>query len=256
MELDGRSVTPEELAALALYNYGHFTTMRVDGGRVRGLSLHLRRLVDNCRTVFDADLDPDTVRRLVRRACGEGATMVRVTVFAPDLNLARPARAAEPHILVTTRPVHDGEPPPLRLRTARHERDEPGVKHVGLFAAIRLRRLAQRAGYDDVLFVDRHGNVSEGATWNVGFFDGERLVWPVAECLPGVTVALLRSLGRAETVREVDLAAAASMPVAFVANAAVGVRPVGQIDETAYEAAAGIVRELREAYLALPGEEL
>lgn len=43
MELDGRSVMADELARLALYNYGHFTTMRVDAGRVRGLSLHLRR---------------------------------------------------------------------------------------------------------------------------------------------------------------------------------------------------------------------
>lgn len=253
MELDGRRVTAEELAALALYNYGHFTTMRVDGGRVRGLSLHLRRLVDNCRTLFDADLDPDTVRRLVRRACGDGSTMVRVTVFAPDLDLARPAHAAEPHILVTTRPVQDHGLPPLRLRTARHERDEPGVKHVGLFAAIRQRRVAQQGGFDDVLFVDRHGNVSEGATWNIGFFDGERLVWPAAEYLPGVTVALLRSLGRAESTREVDLASASAMPAAFVTNAAVGVRQVGQIDEITY---AGDVRELREAYLAIPGEDL
>jgi hypothetical protein len=30
MELDGRSVTADELARLALYNYGHFTTMRVE----------------------------------------------------------------------------------------------------------------------------------------------------------------------------------------------------------------------------------
>jgi branched-subunit amino acid aminotransferase/4-amino-4-deoxychorismate lyase len=56
-------VTADELARLALYNYGHFTTMRVDAGRVRGLSLHLRRLVNACRTVFDAELDPATVCR-------------------------------------------------------------------------------------------------------------------------------------------------------------------------------------------------
>src|SRR6266540_2864338 len=45
MELDGRPVDPAELATLALYNYGHFTSMRVDAGRVRGLTLHLDRLV-------------------------------------------------------------------------------------------------------------------------------------------------------------------------------------------------------------------
>ncbi|MFE9958913.1 hypothetical protein [Micromonospora sp. NPDC005299] len=63
MELDGRSVAADELARLPLYNYGHFTTMRVDAGRVRGLSLHQRRLVNDCRTVFDAELDPATVCR-------------------------------------------------------------------------------------------------------------------------------------------------------------------------------------------------
>ena len=61
MELDGRSVTADEVARLARYNDGHFTTMRVDAGRVRDLSLHPRRLVNDCRTVFDAELDPATV---------------------------------------------------------------------------------------------------------------------------------------------------------------------------------------------------
>ncbi len=37
IELDDRSVTADELARPALYNYGgHFTTMRLDAGRVRG----------------------------------------------------------------------------------------------------------------------------------------------------------------------------------------------------------------------------
>lgn len=56
IELDGRPVDPARLAALALYNYGHFTSMRVDEGRVRGLSLHLQRLVRDCSALYDADL--------------------------------------------------------------------------------------------------------------------------------------------------------------------------------------------------------
>jgi hypothetical protein len=62
MEPDGRSVPADELARLALHNYGHFTTMRVDAGRVRSPSLHPHRLVNDCRTVFDTELDPATVR--------------------------------------------------------------------------------------------------------------------------------------------------------------------------------------------------
>jgi branched-subunit amino acid aminotransferase/4-amino-4-deoxychorismate lyase len=256
MELDGRSVTADELARLALYNYGHFTTMRVDGGRVRGLSLHLRRLVNDCRTVFDAELDPATIRRLVRRTCGDSPTMVRVTVFAPDLDLGRPARFVEPRLLVTTRPVQDHDLPPLRLQTAQYERDNPRVKHVGLFGPTWQRRKAQHNGFDDVLFVDRHGSISEGATWNLGFHDGERLVWPAAEQLPGVTMTLVRSLGHASAARRIPVASVASMSAAFATNAAVGVRPIGQIDQTTFPGNAEIVRELRAAYLAIPGEEL
>lgn len=67
IELDGRPVTADDLASLALYNYGHFTSMLVSDGRVRGLSFHLRRLVNDCRTLFATDLDRSTVRKLVRR---------------------------------------------------------------------------------------------------------------------------------------------------------------------------------------------
>ncbi|WP_246278328.1 aminotransferase class IV family protein [Phytohabitans rumicis] len=254
MEFDGRAVTPDELARLALVNYGHFTTMRVDRGRVRGLSLHLERLVRDCRALFDADLDPATVRRLVRRVRGDSPIMVRVTVFAPDLDLGRPARFVEPRLLVSTRPVQDHDLPPLRLQTSGYERDRPRVKHVGLFGAMEQRRKAQRNGFDDVLFVDRHGNVSEGATWNIGFIEGESVVWPAAEQLPGVTMALLKGLSQTAMVR--PIAEPASMSAAFVTNAAVGVRPVGQIDDTALASDAAIIGELQAAYLAIPGEEL
>jgi branched-subunit amino acid aminotransferase/4-amino-4-deoxychorismate lyase len=61
-ELNGRPVERAQLQALALTNYGHFTTMRVEDGGVRGLSLHLDRLRTDCRALFDAEIDADRVR--------------------------------------------------------------------------------------------------------------------------------------------------------------------------------------------------
>jgi branched-subunit amino acid aminotransferase/4-amino-4-deoxychorismate lyase len=108
-----------------------------------------------------------------------------------------------------------------------------------------------------VLFVDDRSRIYEGATWSIGFVDGDRLVWPDAECLPGVTMALLKALdGPQSTTAEIGLASAASFPAAFVTNAAVGVRPVQLIDHIRYDADAELIRELREAYLAIPGEDL
>jgi branched-subunit amino acid aminotransferase/4-amino-4-deoxychorismate lyase len=257
MELDGSPAAAKDLACLALYNYGHFTTMLVSGGRVRGLSLHLRRLADDCRALFDAELDLDLVRALVRRARSDVPQMVRVTVYAPELDLAHPGAEQEPHILVTTRSAQAQRLPPLRLRSVAYRRDIPWVKHVGLFETIRQRRMAQRAGFDDVLFVDESSRVLEGATWNIGFHDGCRMVWPTGDRLPGVTTELVKSLGASTwSACELDLAAAADYPIAFATNAAVGLRVIGSLDEVHYDTVAAVLEDLSRRYLAIPGEEV
>jgi branched-subunit amino acid aminotransferase/4-amino-4-deoxychorismate lyase len=261
MYLDGRPVTVEELAALALGNYGHFTSMLVTDGRVRGLSLHLERLVADCARLFDHDLDADRIRDLIRRVELPPTSVVRVTVYQPDLDLPRPAAAAAPRVLVTTRAAASHPVPPLRVRSQVYQRDLAQVKHVGLFASLTHRAAAQRSGADDVLFVDATSAISEGATWNVGLIDGDdRLVWPVADCLPGVTQRLLdgawRRSGRAAVQRRVHLADRRDLRAAFATNAAVGVRPVSEIDGTAYPADHPMLSALSALYAAVPAERI
>lgn len=183
----------DQITALALINYGHFTSMRVEDQRVRGLSLHLERLMRDCRRVFDADLDPDRVRYLLRHAVADAprSVVARVTVFDPDLPLGHPGADAEPQLLVTTRPAALTPLAALRLQSAQYCRELPDVKHVGLFGSLRHRRIAQRNGFDDVLFTNADTSISEAATSNIGFFDGDQIVWPQADCLPGVTMRLI-----------------------------------------------------------------
>ena len=52
-----------------------------------------------------------------------------------------------------------------------------------------LRHLAQAM---DALFVTADGAISEGSIWNIGFFDGERIVWPRAPMLRGISMQLLQ----------------------------------------------------------------
>jgi len=256
MELDGAPVTLEQLAALAIGNYGHFTTMRVERGGVRGLSLHLRRLVDDCATVFDAELDPDRVRHLVRRVldrAGDPVT-VRVTVFDPALTRDHPAAPAHPRLLVTRRPAAPDPPAPLRVRSSVYCREAPAVKHVALFGTLRRRREAQRAGFDDVLFVDGAARVCEGATWNVGFCAGERLLWPRAECLSGVTMRLLQGVEEPTSTVPITLADLSGMEAAFATNANAGVRPVAAIDSHRWAGEHPAVRRLAKRYAEIAPE--
>jgi branched-subunit amino acid aminotransferase/4-amino-4-deoxychorismate lyase len=232
-ELNGVPADLDQVTALALINYGHYTSMRVDDLRVRGLSLHLDRLVQDCRRVFDADLDPTRIRRLVRHALARAprSVVVRVTVFDPDLELGHPGANAEPHLLVTIRPAALTPFPRLRLQSAVYRRELPGIKHVGLFGSLWRRRIAQRNGFDDVLFTAADSTISEAATSNIGLLDGEQIVWPQGDCLEGVTMRLINQVfdGRT-TTRPVTLSQLAEADAVFATNAAVGVRPIGGVD--------------------------
>ncbi|WP_411103385.1 aminotransferase class IV family protein [Streptomyces sp. cmx-4-9] len=255
-ELNGVPVEPAQWQSLALTNYGHFTTMRVDDGRVRGLALHLDRLRRDCGTLFGVDLDPRRVRELARRAVpASGAVVVRVTVFDPECDLGHPAAARQPQVLVTSRPAGALPLPPLRVRPVACVREVPEVKSVGLFAGLHHRRQAQLAGFDDALFVDREQAVSEGATWNVGFFDGHRVLWPEADCLAGVTMELLKGVHDHDT-RRVPLAELSQLQAAFATNAAIGVRTISAVGGTGLPGAPDIVAALHRQYTAIPGDLL
>lgn len=254
--LNGKPASPDELLSLALVNIGHFTSMRVDDGSIRGLPLHMERLTKDCKTVWGADLDTARVRDFVRQAL-DGQTqpcVVRVTIYDPKVDMGHPANAGEPQVLVTVRGAGTMPPAPLRAMSMPYERDLPEVKHVGLFGALHTRRSAQLAGFDDALFVGRDGLVSEGGTWNIGFVDQNgTVVWPQAPVLPGVTMALLQQ--RAEhRITTVTLEQAKDMAAAFATNTSIGVRALAAIDDTQLPTEHPVLDRLRETYLSIPGE--
>ncbi|MEV7602548.1 aminotransferase class IV [Kitasatospora sp. NPDC089797] len=257
IEIDGVPADPARLAALGLLNYGHFTTLRVEAGAVRGLTLHLDRLVRDGRTLFGAGPDRAVVRERIRAVlpADGGPVTVRVTGYDPALGLERPAAPAAPALLVTTRPAATAALPPLRVRTAAYRRELPGVKHVGLFGLVHHRRAAQLAGYDDVLLTDDGGLVTEGATWNVGFLAGDKLVRPEGPSLPGVTEALLADAYDGPQSREpVRAAELARFDAAFALNAGFGLRPLAAVDGTAFDPDHPLLAELRAAYLGIAAE--
>ncbi|MEU8665443.1 aminotransferase class IV family protein [Streptomyces anulatus] len=257
--LDGKPVSVDDLLPLALTNVGHFTSMRVDAdSSIRGLTLHLERLARDCEIVWHAPLNADHVREYVRHAV-DGQTLpcvVRVTVFDPKIEMGHPADANEPHVLVSVRGAGALPPAAMRAQSLVYERDLPRVKHIGLFGALHARGAAQRADFDDALFVGRDGFVSEGGTWNVAFVDQEgTVVWPDAPVLPGVTMALLQQQAEHRTAT-VTLDQAKGMAAAFATNTSIGVRPLAAIDDTEFPVDHPVLRQLQEAYLSIPGETL
>ncbi|MFS8103707.1 aminotransferase class IV family protein [Lentzea alba] len=259
MDLNGTPATLDQMKALALTNYGHFTSMLVENGEVRGLSLHMARLARDCRQLFDQDLDTGRVRGYVRKALGEhagGRVVVRVSVFDPALDLGTIGRDAQPHVLVTHRRAAGGLPAPWRLQAAAYVRDMPSVKHVGLFGSMQRRRAAQKDGYDDVLFLNPDGTISEVATSNIGFVREGRIIWPRSAYLAGITMTLLHQELDEQIVTEpLTLSDLPGMDAAFATNAATGVRAVSSVDSTEWASEAHpVLKELRELYADIPAE--
>lgn len=253
-ELNGNPIGLEPLQVLALTNYGHFTSMRVEDGRVRGLSLHLDRLARDCQAVFGVELDLDRVREFARRAVpATGTCVVRVTIFDPALDLGHVGSDAHPQVLVTTRPAGPLPLPAFRVQSVVYTRDMPAVKSVGLFGSLRHRRDAQRAGFDDALFVDTQSVISEGGTWNVAFVKDDEVIWPNADCLVGTTMELLREV-HPSSVGIVRLADIGGFDAAFATNIGIGVRAISGVDDVVLPDSHPVIEQLRKEYSELSGD--
>lgn len=260
MQINGAPATQDQLKALALTNYGHFTSMLVEDNRVRGLSLHMQRLTNDCRQLFDVELDTEQVRSYIRAALDDQAqpTVVRVTVYDPNLDLGSIGGHAQPQVLVTTRAASTAPPSAWRLQAVSYQRDIPSIKHVGLFGAMKRRRDAQREGYDDVLFLNKDGTVSEIATSNIGCIRDGQIVWPRSEWLTGVTMTLLnQELDEPLASEPLTLTDLKAMEAVFATNAATGVRPIAGVDNMEWSSAKHpMLAELRELYAGIPGETM
>ncbi|NZA25192.1 aminotransferase class IV [Luteimonas sp. SJ-92] len=261
--IDGRPAPAAALQALALTNYGHFTTMQVRAGAVRGLDLHLERLRDATRELFGRDLDPARLRagwRGALAAAGVVDCTLRSMVFAPGADPA-PVGTDDAAVLVLDVVSVAREPAAaaLRVRSFGYCRAAPNLKHLGTFALFHHRRLALLEGHDDALFVDAQGRVLEGSVWNLGFLDGAGVVWPEGPALRGVTERLLQAglaeAGVPQAIRPVGLDQVADFRGAFTCNSR-GVQTIGAIDGLEFAASGDAARLPREALERRPWQPL
>lgn len=259
LELNGAPARSEDLAGA--FGYGHFTAMQVRDGKVRGLDVHLNRLVTSTRRMFASELDTDAVLGYVRQAIqSDDALSVRVLIFSRAMNWSDPGEPAAPDVLVRTGPPKEHELTPLRLRSVRYERVLPEVKHVGTFGLVHHAREAMLAGYDDALFVDYQGRVSEASIWNVGFLDSGTVVWPQAPVLDGIAQQLVRKgldrNGIPQETRDVHPADLPEFDATFLTNSESVGWPVASVDDVELPFAPEATRILTEAYESNPWDEI
>lgn len=259
-EIDGRPADLAGLHRVATWNYGHFTSMQVREGSVRGLDLHLRRLAEASLALFGegAASDGDRVRELIRHALGaERDASVRVAVVP---RVGAPPLSTEVMVSVTD-PVGDSPRPALRVRTATYERELPHLKHVATLGLTYHWLQARAAGFDDVLFVGRDGALREGSVWNVAFWDGRQVVWPEADVLPGITMQLLQGsltrIGVPWSTRPLTSDDLPALRAAAAANSHCPSQPLAGVDQVTFPDQGGaLVDALNSAWAEVPWDVL
>ncbi len=238
--IDGAPATVEDLTHQALINYGAYTSFAVAGGAVRGLDRHLARLTHAGHALFGAAVPETEVRALIRQALGGRVdAFVRVSLFSHDISPRTPGHEGPPSVMVGVfPPVPPLGETPLRLQVQTYARETPDLKHVATMGLIRARRQARVDGYDDALFVDSEGRISEGSLWNIGLLCGDRVIWPEAPMLEGVSQALitahLADVGLNHETRVVTAADLPGFDGAFITNSATPACGVAAIGDHAF----------------------
>lgn len=263
LELNGGPADADDLRHLVQTNYGHFTAMRVEDGSVRGLDLHLDRLQSATRELFGSELGRERVRGYLCHALNgaAGAWSLRVNVFARALDREHMDKTVDVDVLIAVSPAPIPATQPLRVKSFVYAREAAHIKHVGTFALFHHRRLARQAGFDDALFADAGGRISEGSIWNIGFVDrAGAVVWPQAPQLDGVGMRLvdtgLASQGMSSCTRPVHLGDLGMFRAAFFSNANTPVRAIAAIDERHFDADPEIGQRLLAAYQSNPPQAI
>jgi branched-subunit amino acid aminotransferase/4-amino-4-deoxychorismate lyase len=208
--------------------------------------------------LFGRALPDDRVRSCLRAALEAGPADLSMiaTVYSPAGEFTVAGADVEPEVLVRTGPAGFGPAGPLTLATVEYERVLPTVKHVGEVAKTYFLRQAVGQGFDDAAFVDRRGRLSEGSIWNLAFWDGTSVVWPMAEMLGGTTMGIVRRqldrLDVPQRVREVTLADLPALAGAVVMNSWTPGVPVHRIGSVPLPEAPEFLELLHRGYQAEP----
>ena len=257
LTVDGAPATPVDLAHVALVNYGAYTSFRVEQGGVRGLDLHLARLEAEALELFGEPVGEARICEFLRAAvAGQDACWLRVGLFSPEISPRTPDWTGRPSVMIAASPPPAPLAESVRVQVQTYAREAPHLKHAATFGLIRARRLARSAGFDDALFVDPEGHVTEGSLWNIGFIYGDQVIWPRAPMLAGVAQALvqrgLAHSGLTARTAPVHVGELARFDGAFLCNSAAPACAVAAIGDHAFATSPGMIERLQAAWASNP----
>jgi len=213
---------------------GVFETIRVRKGRPIFLQEHLRRL-NEALPIFELEFDLD-----MRRTMDVAARLIEKNGVESGLLKIICSRGPEGK---TDRIIHTGKKNyddadrgsfGVSLAEARRNETSPlcGIKSISYAENALALRQAQDLGYEEAIFLNGRGFVSEGSRTNIFWIADGRVFTPSPDCglLPGVArqkiIDLCGNLGIGMTTGHFTLDAVCRADEMFVTNSLMDIMPV------------------------------
>ena len=252
--IDGHAASAADLRRMAMINYGALTSFSYQAGGVRGLDLHLERLIASGQELFGQQIDKSNILNSLRIALeAVDEAWVRVTLTAPDLSMRTPEQAGDVVVGVWVSAPANALADGQRLSAIAHQRELAHLKHMGTTGIIHARRKARMDGFDDALLISASGQILEGTVWNIGLISGDAVVWPTGDILDGVSRRLiekgLSARGITQSFEAVSLKDISRFEAAFLCNAATPAASISAIDGYAFDAEHPMLAIIHDAWM-------
>ena len=116
--------------------------------------------------------------------------------------------------------------------------------------------MARQSGFDDALYANADGLISEGSLWNIGFLSGDTVIWPKAPMLAGVAQALidlgLAGQGLTSVTRPIHVEDIVTFDGAFICNSATPACAVTSIGGVEHKVDLARIAALTRAWVSAP----
>jgi para-aminobenzoate synthetase/4-amino-4-deoxychorismate lyase len=209
-----------EFLVRARYEFQLIETMLWEGDFTL-FSLHLDRLQSSA-SYFDFQFDPEAVSSALAKATEHFA--------ASDRHRVRLLLDEAGRVTVTATKLQDNPTGQVRLSAQRTSSRDVFLRHKTTHRTLydAEHATARADGFDDVLFMNERGELTEGAISNLFIQQGERLLTPPLSCgvLPGVFRRHLLETNPAATEQVLSLPDLRTADAVFLCNSVRGLRQV------------------------------
>ena len=245
--IDGRFVDENQACIsvndlIVLRGFGVFDALITYNRRPFHLQFHVNRLFNSARNLGLAiresrDEICDIVRDTINRNGHLQEASLRI-VYSGGVSSdgVTPQNNGILMVMISPRPPRSDSwyREGAKIITLETERFIPAAKSTNYLKAIIARQQAREAGAIEAIYVDREQQVLEGTISNIFGFQGDKLITPGADILPGITRQVVLDLVKDRfniEIRTFQTAELYAMDEVFITGSSKEIVPIVQIDD-------------------------